>query len=325
MTETEYRKTKAINIHLLQDIHTNPRKVKNFWDGMEDTETKPSYFGIGSMVDCLLTRPNDFEKEYAYMNCKISPGIKSIADAIYLRGDTTSIDEILKEREFQKYQMNWKEETFLKNFAIEAAPYFIDVKLAEGKTLVSKEDWDLAHTLADDAKNDEFCGKYFDPFKTNIEYQKIIIQEDILDSWFESDNITFTTHKLPLKGMLDLIVHEDDGSITPYDIKTYFGMNEPFVDSYYKYRYYLQAQFYVRLLQLEYGKQVKINPFRFIAIDSSRKNLPMVYEINRYDSFMADEMIYDMLRSFSWHIRNDKWNYPKECYLNGVISLRAND
>jgi len=324
MTIEEYRELKEPGYSILSKLSNNPRSVKNILDG-EKKKTKSLDFG--TLIDVLLTDPESFDSQYYIMqtNLPTDSYLNLVKEYIRLmdlfRVETGSLEEfnenttILQARINTNFQSNWKDDTVIKNFHIECDAYLDEYEQAGDKTMINLSDKLLADKLVDSTKSNEFAGKYFIP-SDGIE---IIFQQPI----------TFEIEGKKVKSLPDEIyINHNTKMVEPIDIKTY---SESFLKNYFKYKYYYQAAIYTFAIEAylierglgDYG----IMPFKFIAIDSSGYEYPMIYQISENDLKSATwggiinnkDVVgwLKLLEDFNWHMTNDKWDYPREVYEKG--------
>lgn len=160
--EIKYRESNALNYSRLKKLKYNSNP-QNF---LIDTPIESKGITIGSLVDCLLTSKDEFTKDYYVTELEILPsdGIKKIVDELYEQiKDRKEIDVILPINEyanifkefdsFKNYQRNYKEETKIKKVVEEGSKYFNDLILCGDRTVVTKDNYNLAIAVADSLKS----------------------------------------------------------------------------------------------------------------------------------------------------------------------------
>jgi len=235
--------------------------------------------------------------------------------------------DIILAADAYEYQKNWKAPTRISKIRELGSTYYNFMKVNKGKILVSKHDAEDAQKCAEVLKTDSLTSKYFcDNAFSNVEhlYQ---LQFSIIDPEI----------KIGYKGMLDLVMIDHEKKIIYLcDLKTTRSIYT-FEDSFYKYRYYLQAAMYRNLLRTVIAEKCPelanytIAPYRFIVI--SRSNFkPVVFEWNppckllkdRYNNPLSDWR--SLLKQLQWAIDNHTVQLPESWYKSlqqdGVISLK---
>ena len=281
MTIKEYREITAPGYSILSKLAFHPKAAKA---SMDREQKKTKSLDFGSLVDTLLTRPEDFESEYHIINAKVpSEGyMKLLTEYIRLRelyeeeaGSLDLFDKdttILTARSNVAFQSNWKDATIIEKFKEECKSYLDEYEAAEGKIIMSSFDNERANVLSYNAKTNAFTAKYFTPAEgIEIHYQVPII---------------FKTPKGELiKSLLDILyIDHNNKTIQPSDIKTF---SDNFLKNYYSYRYYYQGGIYTFAAQayaIEHGlEDYTILPFEFLTLDTSGFENPTIYRMSIAD------------------------------------------
>jgi hypothetical protein len=162
----DYNESQSINQSRLKKLLGN-EDPKTF---LLDIELSSKSITVGSLVDCLLTSPEEFSNDYYVSQLVNLPSdtiqliVKETFDNVWnnvSQSNDNNINEdinyykstILTGETFGKYQPNWKVETKLnKILEEEPAQYFRELVLSAGKQIVSRDDYELAEIVANSMK-----------------------------------------------------------------------------------------------------------------------------------------------------------------------------
>ena len=253
-----YRQVNAINQSRLKIA------LKSIWryfhNIKEEDNDESKALVMGSLVDTLLTEPNELNNRFyiTEMEAKPSDNIaKLIRDLFQFRSLQDITEESLEQSldlsqwdtfilqwfEDNNLYVKWKDETKLKKVLEEGTQYWNELLVSEGKQVISVEEYDKATKLADSFKESEYA--YFLEFQTQFECYGQIDDENCKGL---CDFIIFNYS--------DEIVHYPHFSIRPkffkiIDYKTFgnFLYWESFYEQIKRFRYDFQLQFYNKLVQ----------------------------------------------------------------------------
>ena len=288
----------------------------------------------GSLVDTLVTGTKE-EFEERYLVCDfpdISDTIIKIVKDLFFKYSHiySSIldipnDNMLEVLNNLAYQNNWKPETRCKVIKEKGEEYYNLLYLSQTKEIVSMKDYEDALAAYDALKNSEATKWYFQP-------------DNPFDGIERHYQLKFKGEYkgIPIRCMFDgLIVNHEEGTIQPYDLKTTKNVIE-FEDSFYKWKYFIQAQMYAEILKQniakdEYFSKFKILEYKFIAID--RKLMPIVF--NFPNTFGKVPLYYKGtwyrnwrkgIVELNWHLTHPEVKMPYKMYVdyinnNGVLNL----
>lgn len=323
-----YRDVRAFSQSSLKLLDFSPQKF--YWDEYrwvigetdERVQREPSdAMNLGSIVDILITRPEDLEKEFTAIVGTPSGQLKSFVEE-YLKLETLSPEQGSIAIATQAYInigiKQSKLETMIARFQTEGLQYYNFLRNNTDKTIVSEETLSKAKALVKEMQEDEFMGE-------------IVCQET--DS-YTSINVDITVHnQLPIywyvnniryKALLDkVIIDHLKKEIRPYDIKTCGDYHFP--ESYARYRYDLQGAFYtaaLRFWKFENGWDgYTIMPFTFLVCFTNDRGVkPQIWKMTEHDLRVGKEG-YGKIKGYQhlisdlhWHIDNNKWKYHREVY-----------
>lgn len=331
--DKEYRDYPAVSQSELSNLDYSPvmYKIKK----EEQSKGNNPAFVFGSAVDCLLTRPTHFWKEFVVLTEKDpSENIKSICDSVFqgvIARDEIAIDDlnnyedqILQVANAIGYGSKWKPETVISKIVEGGTEYFKVLISSIGKDVLSSEDYQKARDSVEALKTSKYTKKYFEE-KNSIQ---IMFQVALL---FEEEGVK-------CKSLLDMLyIDHINRRIRVIDIKTTGTSVYAFRSSYMKFRYYLQGAFYTQAVRQYILSDPELIDYEilsplFLVVEKANINPPFIYEMTWADVNIATESgayrdrkikgYKELLRDLKWHEEKGLWEYPKEVYLNkGVIQL----
>lgn len=333
MTIKEYRDLKLPSYSLLSKLSQHPKLAKAMIDGERITS---KFMDLGSLIDMFLTAPDEIVDTYylvsgnlptnSYMQL-VTEYIRLLelfqSEAGFLQSYFDQNSTILQARSNIQFQSNWKDETVIANFHKECDHYLSEYLEAGDKIMITQGEFANAKSMANSVLENEFTKKYFTP----TEGVEIFYQYPIICTMEYGHQV---------KTLLDILyIDHNKKEVEVIDIKT-FSETLSFTKSFLKYRYYIQGALYYRSVFNHmigitgvgrlYG--YKLHPFKFLAIDTSGFESPMLHEMTSIDmkaattggligSYTVKGYI-KLLEEYKWHMENDKWEYPKEVYDTGV-------
>ena len=297
-------------------------------------ESKSPALLFGSVVDCLVLTPNEFNDRFLVLDFpKFSDSISKIIDSIVNDAKENGIkkiddDFILKELDANSYQTNWKNETRLNKFK-EIAYDIIELKVKEEREIINTE----LYYQATECKNkleclkDEDSGVFYfseDPFSDSVLDVEVYSQ------------LKFKAQlkKREYKCMIDrLIIDNTNKTIKIVDLKTTGYKEWDFYKGFVDWFYDIQARLYYQIVNqvingTEY-ENYKILPVEFICINKESL-MPLVWKCDfcmaigdltfgkdnqiefKYPESIADELEYYL---------NEKPNVP--IGIKNVNNLRT--
>ena len=151
---------------------------------------------------------------------------------------------------------------------------------AKGKIIISQDTLDAAEHCANVLKNHEYTKDYF-------------IETEDIEILFQP-SIVYKFRGTQGKARLDLVIIDHKNKIIkPFDIKTGSELPTKFMNSFYKFKYYLQVISYLLALQsitetIDEFKNYKIDTFKFLYISKKLPDVPCEFEVpeNILNSFV---------------------------------------
>jgi hypothetical protein len=313
--------------------------------GVDGTTGKSLVYG--SLVDCLLFTPSDFDDRFVVIdfemptpqmklftenlakrkieNDNLTQGRREDAKAIFQWAyNDTKYNETGEEVAFKRQDLD----TTFKKFEESCMNYynFLLDTWGEGKMIVDTEMLSKAEEAVKRLRYSTVTGI-------------IINQEsDFRYEVYKQLIVLFKIKGRPFKSMLDeVIIDHESKTIQPYDLKTSSSVEE-FVNSYLKFSYYIQAGVYYQACAA-WKSQVGLDdytvlPIKFIVIDNSNYLDPLIYTTdvsNLRQSLFGFEIggkrykgVIDIIDDLSWHCDNDVWGISRQNYDNrGIVNLKV--
>lgn len=270
-----YYSNPALNQSRLKTLLKGVDAFKNTVSNSELYYEEVQPFIIGGAVDCLLTCSQSiFDSQY-YVDLspnKPSDTIMSIINYVFdntPKGtrDVVSLynlqDKILEAVNKHEYYPGWKEQTRI-NKVLENSNYFDSLKQAEGKQVLSSEDYNIIKRIEKSLRESDNTKDYFNGNR-KVKYQV---------------DIYFTYKGIKCKALLDMIDYDYDNNIlTIIDLKTMSGPVSRFPESVRKFRYDIQAAWYVEALKAMNTAPPTIK-FMFMVESTTHTGSPTMFEVN---------------------------------------------
>lgn len=269
LSDSEYRELKAIHYSQIKEYITEG--FSSLFKDKEETSSNKS-LNFGSMVDILVTRPEDFESTFSINTESIKPQELEILDYIYAKSDKEDVISNIPiwviEAASNIYPSNWKSQTRMdKVYKLLEEKYDTYIKNVD-KILISKEDYNDALQCSSLIKN--IINSIVSSTSNNYEvYYQAKLYLDLPDG-------------IKYKCMFDvLMVDYYNKTILPIDIKTTSKPEYDFPKTYLYYKYNIQADLYTDMLKqvIDTNAEFKdyiIKPFTFIVINRVSQT-PMIW------------------------------------------------
>ena len=306
-----YRENKAVSYSILSKMVSNPKNLI-----ATEREETPS-LTFGSLVDCLMFTPNDFDERFvktdvykpggemmkwlnAYLNIKVPDNfVLSETDAL-----------ILKARSISGYNPNLLGKTALAKFHTECDAYLNLLAKAGDKLIVTVDEYNRAISYNSRLLNNEFVSRYF------INGEKDMRLEHQKDIYFEINGV-------PAKALLDgILIDQAHKCIIPFDLKTTSEPLMSFEYEFLKWKYYIQSTLYKYGLQKVYPGYI-IENFRFIIINDWEE--PMIWSVDEvhhkfflHGGYLRSGRpitgLFDLIDQYKWHMDTQRFEYTKDVY-----------
>lgn len=282
VSEETYRADPALSYSTLARYE---REGFNNLDKLFDRLETPS-LTFGSAVDSIITGgQEEFDERFMVAEFPSTPDsvTKMVKSLFSQYGDsyrsliTIPDAAIIKETEYQSYQMNWKPETRAKVIKEKGADYYNLLFIAGSKTILDTQTYqDVCNAVRalKESKSTQFYFAENNPFEPNIER-------------FYQLKFKACLEGIEYRCMFDeLVIFHDTKEIQPLDLKTSckrLDREWDFPSHYIEWSYEIQNRLYVRILQDviskdEYFKDFKILPYKDIIIFRG-SDTPLVWDI----------------------------------------------
>lgn len=275
--EPTYRADSALSYSILSKYErTGFNGLPDLFSPISTTSTI-----YGQAVDSIITGgQEEFDERFMVAEFPSTPDsitkiVKSLFNQCrdsYRNLVTIPDDVIIKETEYQSYQMNWKPETRAKVIKEKGADYYNLLFVAGDRTILDTTTYQDVCNAVRVLKESEFTKFYFEdnnPFEPNIER-------------FYQLKFKACLEGIEYRCMADcLLVEYKTKCIIPIDLKTSSHAEWDFYKSFNDWRYDIQARLYWLIIKDnldkdEYFKDFKLLNYEFVVVN--RKTLtPLVW------------------------------------------------
>jgi hypothetical protein len=329
---TDYRSIKAISNSLMGVYEDDFDSFVRYWVYDQSLpQKKDDSLSLGSAIDTLLTRPDEFNDIFIVYNATAPTGqMQSFCYALanaYVEGQTA-----------MPYQLAYDAVGFKRDTLIKVIEKFEPFKQyyqflvdSKDKAVLTADQASRAQQIVSELKDSKYTRG-----PVNAQAHPGVL--DVYNQLELVSTIRIGGQTLALKGALDrVIVDHLEKKIIPFDFKSSFN-SDNFEYSYVKYRYYRQGSYYSYLLQKWAEEQgigdYKMMKFTFIVCSTNRGRHYM-YQMTEADLQAAREggMIQygykikgwrQILEEIAWLQERNNWEYAYEAQLhNGVIPLNV--
>lgn len=324
----EYREYPALNYSTLSKLDRNPELL------LKDTTEDSTALTLGSVVDCLITDPARYSKDYIVATVPEPTG--QLGDFVSKLMNLWRVDTNLEDifdlayedvKEGNGGKLRDSLEKFIDNFETKGGKEYFDFLVkAAGKKVISVEQNSMANKLAFFIMTNKYTADYFTKLIGEPSYTDILYQVPIV---FEEDGVVY-------KILLDMLyINHMAKVIQPIDIKTMSEAVSSFPYSVFKWRYDIQASLYStgvsKSLDLFGAKDYAIAPFKFIVGSFNNYkvrtfNAKNLIEFGKLGGETKWGTKYkgwkELTELYNWHMTNQIFDYTREEYENnGEILL----
>lgn len=316
----DYYKSNAISQSQLTNLSYGPKYFQYKLIHKDET----SALTLGSVVDCMLTEPENFDNLFIVEDYKIPTGQMKDFISYKLRGLTN--EEAYKAVDFKRKKDSL--EAILEVFNTEYQQFYNSF-LNKEKKVISQEVKTLADTIVTSLLTNRFTRRYL-----KCDPNSCLQQLEIF--WVYEINNT----SVECRSKLDLVkIDHENKVIYPLDIKTTSSPLDQFRESIVKYRYDLQASFYTEALEYwkthikpEY-KDYTVYRFKFIIESTKYPGFPVIYECTdhdlecgKYGGYLKNgehlKGFHNLLDDLLWYQSNQEWEYNRSIIENnGIIKI----
>lgn len=325
----EYFSAKRVSNSLLSSVK-NPRYMWLVRQGLVEDEEKV-HFSVGAAIDCLLTSPERWEKDFEVVSVSRPTGFlgKFVQNLpCNIRPDSPLEDYMTA---YQKSGYRKGIEWAVNNFwSLDDVVRYHRVNCNRGeKILLTTEMYDSVQNALELIKLNPWTKRYFHNFSN--------LTEEVL----HQIPIYFEYMGVECKALLDgVIIDHALKTIQPWDLKSTGKSVMDFPSSYLTFGYYRQAAFYRLALEShEYLGQLisdgfKVLDYQFVVVETNPKSTrpALIYQtepghhtLGIYGGQIGSRYypgINSLIEDYKWHEQSGVWDMPREVYLNeGVVKL----
>lgn len=304
-------------------------KFKQFLDGeIEDRRT--DYFEIGTAIHMYFLEPAKFKKKYEVLDYTSPSSKNQITFVEKLLEYGISNKAALVKAYKESYTVNKLSDDKILEKAKEIKSNLKDFisykrKLGQNKAVLSTLDMKLIQGIETSIKSHKKASKLL----YDLGYE--LIEDDNKTIYNEKEvywSLDINNTKLDFKAMIDrLVIDHANKVINLIDLKTTKSLSS-FLKSFKTYNYDRQLAFYslaVKELFEQEFTDLRVDDytikFYIVAADKTDSHV-RTYDITEQIINKALIEIKHILQEIEWHVKNNKWDHPKEYYLNdGAIEI----
>lgn len=324
---SNYQAIKAISNSLLGLYEENFKAFVNYWvNDYPIPQKKEGALTLGSAIDTLLTRPNEFNDKFIVYNALAPTGL--------MLNFCNALAEIDGPPDFKKaYEaVGFKRDPYEKvveNFS-KYRDYYDFLTKSKSRVVLTAEQASIAQTVVSELRTSKYTKGPVNQETDKEGLVDVFHQLEIVSTYVKDDIC------LPVKGALDKVtVDHLRKTIYPFDYKSSFN-SENFEESYYKWKYFRQGSFYRFLLEnwkKEKGwEDYKIAPFVFIVC-STNGGAHSLWQMSSVDTEKAEyggtlkndisvKGWRTLLDEIAWLTKNNNWSYSYIVQKNkGIVPL----
>lgn len=329
---TDYRQIKAISNSLMGVYEDDFESFVKYWIYNQALPQKrDDSLSLGSAIDTLLTRPDEFNDIFIVYNAPAPTG--QMHAFCYALANAYEEGQLVIPYQVAYDHVGFKRDTLAK--VIEKfepfKQYYQFLIDSRDKAVLTADQASRAYQIVSELKSAEYT-------RGIVNTQHHLGVTDVHNQLELTATLGVNGQKLALKGALDrVIVDHLRKTIYPFDFKSSFN-SDNFEFSYVKYRYYRQGSYYTFLLQKWAEEQgigdYKMAPFVFIVCSTNRGR-HYLYQMTDTDLKAAEgggviQYGYNIkgwrqiLGEIAWLQGKNNWTYPYEAQVNnGYVPLNV--
>ncbi len=290
---------------------------------------------FGSLLDCLLFTPKDFDNNFKIVEKvevtgKLGLFIENLAKIEQTcdeeRSKNLLIFDFTKEELYENAYRTAGFKEAIKNVIadfnkpIPQKYYEYQKELAkgeQGKKFVSNEEYLKAQQIISMLNTNTFTQKVFK--KPGFSQFKI--------EWYHQ-----LFPEIPFISILDYVYIDDKNKkIYIIDLKTTGENVEHFDKAIEKFNYGIQAALYCQAVTyainnnlMPFSKQLENYEcvYQILAVESFGECRPLLFKMSEETLYNCYEQTANLITDLRWHVMNNKWSYSKKVYENnGVLSF----
>ena len=343
-TEVNYRLIQTDSSSSLKEFSMDRKKYyKRYVLGEQVEEKDNQAVKMGKLVETLLFERDQFDNRFYMSACANTPTglMMEFVEALYrLTKESTddfgvvtrSFEELSREAYLESGFKIKYEQVIGKFIGSDAEIYYNEIRKVRSQnlTVVDSNDVNNSEKIVEELKNN--------PVTRGIVNLVSDVRYTVLTQ-FQIEEYHVCGHAF--KSMIDLvIVDHEEQTITPYDLKCTWSV-ENFYEEYYLYRRaYIQAYLYWKAMS-EVAESnnskwhdYKVEHTRFIVCDSTNYYNPLVYTLaskDMDDAYFGFEHkgrrypgVEEIIKDLDWALAEGVWNISRRNHENGgVINIRG--
>lgn len=325
--EQDYWTLHGINHSLIVDFENNgPCVLDRNYKKQKSTDAMI----FGSLLDCLLTQPQEFLKRYHVVDDEkvvSDKFINAFYDIYFEKRNIKSLIEISSDKLYtiakiyELFPTCKKKETIINKF-LEMDASFKEYINARNKKIIKRSIYSAVVDCVDVLLKSDMTSWIFNK-KHDIYYQVKLCS-----------SIAHTD----IKCMFDfIVVDHENKKILPFDLKYISYPEHQFLQqSFYKFRYYREAELYMYILKKlgnTYFSDYTIEDFRFLVINDETKTpiiykFPVIYNEQKelqIGSIKTVKPMQDVIADIMWHYKLNVYNYDRRLYEKMLASMNEGD
>jgi hypothetical protein len=276
---------------------------------------------LGSLVDCILTSPDEFKDRFFLSDSDAVGGMLGKYIMLVSCQPEEYRDIPVETREAIRRQVGFKQgldylnKEMMKEYARE---YYDNMRqqFLHDIMPVSPSVHKQARDIADTLQSDPFTGKYFR--ETTSEYQKAVF---------------FEYRGIKCKQLYDIWYQNPDDSYSILDVKTTERPVTTYHEAIMDFQLYVQAGFYLFPYYAGIINTKVRKEFKFIVADARGLESPRIYTLDMDQvhlimrgGTLANGMrfrgIIPVMDDLIWHTETGKWEYSREYYESGSNNIK---
>lgn len=324
MTEKEYYSEKRVSSSSLKWFEKSPLLYRKMLDKEIEYEKK-RYFEIGKKIHMKILEPNEFYKNYIYLDYETP---KSENQRKFCEDYITDRAKTSNEKAISAYKKNYAAEKLTEEAILTKA---LELKKGLSKYITylnKRSEVKDVLTYTDNKLIEEAEATVKDHMAArSLLY---LTDEDKMNGVEEYNEriVFFTFLDIECKSMLDrVVVDHKNKTVKLVDIKTTSDVGN-FVHSFEEFQYYRQMAFYWLALASWFRDELKLNIMDYtlstyiVAIQKGEFSDCRVFEVSQKHLGDGLTEIEKLLPEIKWHQDNNQWEHRKEYYdNNGVEKL----
>ena len=317
ISEEEYRADPALSYsRLAQFFRQGPRAL------ISNEKIDTPALRAGSLVDCLLTCPEEFDDRFYVANIdRFSDSIRKMTEDLFNPEieELALIDDatILMILDTYQYQTNWKSQTRIDKIIDLGSDYYTVLKYSTGKTVISLQEFEESRQCVQTLKTHPFTYQIFECNEDEEIFYQLKFKTEILG--------------VNCRCMFDIIkVNHKNKTVEPLDLKTSGHPEEDFEKSFISWNYWCQSGLYSDMLRKTMMSDktfvgYDLLPFKFVVINKNNLT-PLIWSVGDYGVLQSEikeklgVTYLSLLKDANWHLQNGKFDYSRKSYENNGVN-----